>query len=89
MQRDDGVVRTAEVVVDRVEPVDLPAAVALEVDETLGDVGTADRQPGFLERVGIPARARADLQDMSRGERLGQPREPAGQDTAARRSRSA
>ena len=54
VEGDHGVVRAAEVVVDRVELVDLSAAVALEVDEPLGDVGAADRQPGVLELVGIP-----------------------------------
>ena len=54
VKRDHGVVGTAEVVVDRVQPVDLLATGPLEVDECPGDVRTADLQPGVLEGIGIP-----------------------------------
>ncbi len=82
---DDGVVRAAEVVVDRVEPVDLVAAGTLLIDEGLGDVGAAYGQPGLLELVGVPARAGADLENVTAGDRLGQTCECSGHDPAAGR----
>ena len=72
VQSDHGIVWPAEVVVDRVEPIDLVAARPLQVDERLGDVGAANRQPGGLELVCIPTRSGADLEDMTCWDGLGQ-----------------
>jgi hypothetical protein len=83
VQRDDGIVGTTEVVVDRVQPINLFTARPLQVDERLGDVGTANRQPSALKLIGIPSRAGANFEDMTRRDRLEHPRHRPGEDTVA------
>jgi hypothetical protein len=48
-----------------------------------GDVGTANRQPSALKLIGIPSRAGANFEDMTRRDRLEQARHRPGEDTVA------
>ena len=74
--RPDAVVRSAEVVVERVEDVGGVAGGAEQVDEGGGDVGAADGAAARLELDGVAARAAADLEDRARSAAAGRRTRP-------------